>query len=51
MSYKIRLADYKLSFSEWFDIHLKIMDHQCPVHFKRPQTDLVTGYIEYTCCC
>jgi hypothetical protein len=51
MPLKIRLSEHHLSLTQLHDIHFKLMDQQCPVHFQSPVSEIVDGEIEYSCCC
>lgn len=51
MPLKIRLKEHDLMPADLNELHFKLMDQQCPVHFKSPYVETNHGEIEYTCCC
>ena len=48
---KIRSSDYDLTLADLKEIHFKLMNQQCPVHFRTPYVESTDGEIEYSCCC
>lgn len=52
MPFTIRSREYGLTPEDLNRLHFKLMDQQCPVHFKTPYVEInENGDIEYSCCC
>jgi len=52
MPFTIRSNEHNLRPRDLNELHFKLMNQQCPVHFKTPYVEInQDGDIQYSCCC